>query len=969
MFYIKGIITIISTSHDYLRRENSCIANSEVCLTCRKRNVYYGDQTIVIMTIQQVITTMISLFILSCMVCSSQGVQPLPGETVTTDTVSLGSVCEVESIDFRNFSSSIAVTLNANDTRDCPIEVQTSPDDYLEVIIIHANVTGLDYLYIDLLEMNASHERYLSFSSQISHCALEIKTSHIALHIRTQSLVKLQTRSKSKKVVKILTAATDEPPTCGEMRHYESVIRCDGQYKYDAFFRYGATEATCQITCPSDCSCVLLQGEVSYQCPNNGISGTRLLILPPESHVHDLEYLVIPNSDLTEIGINAFQTVWWIIQLKLTHAPQLTSLQQGIFHGMHYMVELDLQYNGIETIEPGVFQDLMRLQLLSLKGNRLVNIHESTFLGLNRVIVLRLSENEIETLSPDVFRDQELLMLLDLSFNHLSSLPKLNHLSRLTWLYLRYNSIRTLSMDAFQDLEKLSELHLHNNSLTTLDASMFQGASRLKLLTIDFNRLRRIDPLLWFELPNLMRLNISHNSLQDLGSHTFDSLLYLVSLDLQYNKLRKVDAKSFDGLSNSTLLYVDDVPTCCYTGATECVPRNPQPPFMTCNRLMPNHLLRVLMWLLGFGAIGGNAFVIFWRWNKRKYSKIQPVQRSIIINLAVADLLMGIYMIMVISADAHYGVYFPLSSEDWRTGGVCKLAGILAITSSEASVFFVTLISVDRFLGVLFPFKQYRIGQKIVAVIVTVMWIVALTLATVPTLLSGRNKKFYDVSQICIGLPLVRQSLYDTENVTYKLDWKDSMESTFSVSVTSGDSAWMYYSIAIFLGLNLLCCIIIFICYLAIFLAVRKTSVPAGRFKERQAEEIRMAFKMSVIVLTDFFCWMPIIIIGILVQAGAVRLSPNVYAWIAVFILPINSAVNPFLYTLVTAIVDRYDPKRRQSYGSVPYRSSTATKRTIWSSTTSRDVTALSAGTNSTGLSTNGSYNVNGYNGIKEDQV
>ena len=42
---------------------------------------------------------------------------------------------------------------------------------------------------------------------------------------------------------------------------------------------------------------------------------------------------------------------------------------------------------------------------------------------------------------------------------------------------------------------------------------------------------------------------------------------------------------------------------------------------------------------------------------------------------------------------------------------------------------------------------------------------------------------------------------------------------------------------------------------------------------------------------------MPIILIGFAALAGA-KIPPEVSAWIAVFILPLNSAVNPLLYTI-----------------------------------------------------------------------
>ena len=66
-----------------------------------------------------------------------------------------------------------------------------------------------------------------------------------------------------------------------------------------------------------------------------------------------------------------------------------------------------------------------------------------------------------------------------------------------------------------------------------------------------------------------------------------------------------------------------------------------------------------------------------------------------------------------------------------------------------------------------------------------------------------------------------------------------------------------------------------------------------------------MTIKVSAIVLTDFLCWFPVCLIGVLVQIGLVELPNSVFAWVATFVLPINSAINPFLYTLVTIISEK----------------------------------------------------------------
>ncbi len=74
-----------------------------------------------------------------------------------------------------------------------------------------------------------------------------------------------------------------------------------------------------------------------------------------------------------------------------------------------------------------------------------------------------------------------------------------------------------------------------------------------------------------------------------------------------------------------------------------------------------------------------------------------------------------------------------------------------------------------------------------------------------------------------------------------------------------------------------------------------------------------MTFKVAAIVLTDFLCWSPPIILGILVQCQLIVLPA--FAWCVFFVLPINSAIKPYLYTIVDVI--SYRQRRHQTKTSI----------------------------------------------------
>ena len=120
------------------------------------------------------------------------------------------------------------------------------------------------------------------------------------------------------------------------------------------------------------------------------------------------------------------------------------------------------------------------------------------------------------------------------------------------------------------------------------------------------------------------------------------------------------------------------------------------------------------------------------------------------------------------------------------------------------------------------------------------------------------------------------------------------------------------YSTSIFIVLNFSLFIFIMVAYVAILWKSWSSSRGVGahgsvreiraRAQSAQAKRERaLAKRVFFIILTDFLCWMPIIAIGIRSHVEKTFDPPGDLAvWIAVFALPINSAINPLLYTLST---------------------------------------------------------------------
>lgn len=397
--------------------------------------------------------------------------------------------------------------------------------------------------------------------------------------------------------------------------------------------------------------------------------------------------------------------------------------------------------------------------------------------------------------------------------------------------------------------------------------------------------------------PDLYYLSLRGNPIQTIEMGAFSHLDKLRTLDLRESSTpSNADIRAaLQQIPALETVYADSFAFCCMLNlapagdldATGCFA--PVDQFSSCDDLLKDNTLRVFMWILGLSALAGNIFVIGLRVFQKKMVVSTRIQSRLITNLAVSDLLMGVYMLIIAGADQHYSGDYAIHADRWRNSVQCSIAGFLSAFSSEVSVFLIMLISLDRILCVAFSHhRDIQLSGKSAMVWLVVAWTAAFVITLVPALPVDYFHQFYGRSSVCLGLPLT----------------------------TDRPPGWEY-SLSIFLGLNLVCFIVTAFCYIGIFVVVHRSAARVSKGKESgrhvrngMTMQVKLATRMAIIVGTDFICWMPIIIMALLSATGAVEIPADVYAWAAVFILPLNSSLNPYLYTL-SAVWQRHKAKNR----------------------------------------------------------
>ncbi|KAG9476768.1 hypothetical protein GDO78_002260 [Eleutherodactylus coqui] len=233
------------------------------------------------------------------------------------------------------------------------------------------------------------------------------------------------------------------------------------------------------------------------------------------SGLWDLQHLDLAHNKLSTLPGGVFKRLTNLSNLDLS-SNQITEISAETFQGLSRLERLYLSENHIRSIHPDAFRGLENLLELKLTKNHLV---VPPAFSLPHLLLLDLSYNAIPAIQPGVFhaRNIETLRLgglglkevpadllnelknlheLDLSDNHLTKVPP--GLRGLTKLNLAGNgAISQLHPDDFSGLSGLQDLDLSRMNLRTLPKGLFQSTPRLRGVSLAQNPFNCVCLLSW----------------------------------------------------------------------------------------------------------------------------------------------------------------------------------------------------------------------------------------------------------------------------------------------------------------------------------------------------------------------------------------------------------------------------------------------------------------------------------------
>ena len=352
--------------------------------------------------------------------------------------------------------------------------------------------------------------------------------------------------------------------------------------------------------------------------------------------------------------------------------------------------------------------------------------------------------------------------------------------------------------------------------------------------------------------------------------------------------------------------------------------------FSSDTEMIANLAIKSAFWIIGLVVMVGNSYVIITTialLKKKQTLEGIRFQHFIILNISIADFIMGIYLITIASFDASFSGIYGTVDREWRSSLRCSIIGSLAVISSETTCFLMVVLTGFRLKNITKAVESLNASLLPWKICLASTWIFSLFLGIVPLLpqtsqyflysfsytSSLRNGTWYadKLEQFACRIAALSNTTITFDGNKFRsvetfvagsLPYNASMSLIGYYGETSvcmprffvayGKSSWEF--VLAIITLNFLCFVFIAVSYFIIYKHSTSSSAKL-RTNKPTNQATRMQKRISRIIATDFCCWIPICIMTYV--RLAVEFSDIVYQISAVLLLPINSALNPLLFS------------------------------------------------------------------------
>ena len=641
------------------------------------------------------------------------------------------------------------------------------------------------------------------------------------------------------------------------------------------------------------------------------VTDNNLTAIPDLQNCSQLSMLHFDSNKIKKIGKNTFKGLDNLLTLYL-HGNEIEEIHPNAFVGLKTLAFLHLSHNKIPFLPPSLLDGLNQLDTLTLQYNKITNLPQDIFKDLDSLRILYINDNSINDVGQTIF-PSNLTWLQELNvsnnpqmskfpipqdgfpFIHTFSMqnvpliynvPSISKIPRIQYIQLTYpyhccvyrnhlpsdllNTPRKKKPVTTDTTPTVYDPTIHGNG-THVNLTIEHESDEIVFIVIRPSQ----EPL---TLPPEILENLLFPELQDpynprnhdITQEEFDRVIQKIAhhdnLTIRLLPNNEIDVVGFNdneltvygGLTKDTITKIfSELPVFNNLSQVSCEPAPNA--FMPCENLLDPDPIRVLVWILWFPTVLGNIAVIF---VLLASTEKVDVPNFILCNLALADFLLGIYLsfLGVVDVKTFGDGSFYKSALHWQRGPGCQTAGFIAVFSTELSVYLMVVLTLERLQTIAYSFDQQgsRMRMRHAIVLVCIGWVVAGVAALLP---------LFDInsySEVAICLP------FRTEYIRDKA----------------------------FIGVLLLLTVAAFLIILFSYIHILVIYCKSPACERRTQERFTTSIKMGVLVFTNSICWLPFTVLGLASLADVYLVNLTVAKYFIVLILPLNSCLNPFLYTI-----------------------------------------------------------------------
>ena len=408
-------------------------------------------------------------------------------------------------------------------------------------------------------------------------------------------------------------------------------------------------------------------------------------------------------------------------------------------------------------------------------------------------------------------------------------------------------------------------LFKHNNIQKVYDF-MFTSMSQLILLDLSYNFIKYLPKMALCSLHNLQYIFLHHNLIAELQIGLFVSNPKLKLLMLESNNLNP-QSELIDGSFPSMYRLSSDIPRlCCAFERVElCSP--PFPLRVSCSNLITSKTLIIFGWIIGLSTL----LLTFCCLILLLYKLCNPVNQIpkavmlFSVNLILTELVSSLCLLSSSVINELFHDIFGVVADQWRHSWKCLGLESLFSVSSRSTLAFTAWLSVHFAIHIPSVIR-INSSQNTTFVQIIISWLIILPMCIAPQILEHiRNVDPFNY--FCFPFTTL-----------FPLD---PLILSFQIAMLIFDSL-------------LLIIIIVSYGYLLAFIMRRRKNKALKSMSKRNRALQNLGVRLTVLILSNVFTWMPVLCLQILVLLK-IAVLPDIYFWCVLVSVSINLIIDPIL--------------------------------------------------------------------------